>query len=101
MKSIATRLALIAATVMITAVPVLADEVNIWDLREQERGQKDECLLVAKNCLPDTTQERIERIQNEISRGTAVYTTDELRHLNKELEESQKLLEEEMTHGGA
>jgi preprotein translocase subunit SecA len=47
--------------------------------------QRDECLLVARNCSDnvDSYQQRIERLNTEISKGTAVYTENELRILNQ------------------
>jgi hypothetical protein len=47
---------------------------------------KDECLLVAKNCSSDSIQTRIERIENEIKRGTDVYTRDELREMERQID---------------
>jgi len=56
---------------------------------------KDECLLVAWNCAQsvDSIQQRIERLSNEIAKGTAVYTKDELNTLKRKLEEINKDLE--------
>jgi len=65
-------------------------------LEQGQQGGKDECLLVAKNCggEVDTIQQRIERIQKEIGRGTDVYTNDELKSLNRDLENEIKNLEQ-------
>ncbi len=52
-------------------------------------ANKDECLLVAMNCPKDfSTQERIDRLNAEISKGTSVYTPDELNMLKKELNDA-------------
>lgn len=50
-------------------------------------ANKDECLLVAKNCPPDMgiVQHRIDRLNAEIAKGTDVYTPAELRVLNDKL----------------
>ncbi len=50
-------------------------------------ASKDECLLVAKNCPPDMAfvQNRIDRLNAEIAKGTDVYTPAELRVLNDKL----------------
>jgi TolA-binding protein len=96
MRCIAKRIALLAAALMIVAVPVLADEGSIDRRFEQgQQVEKNECLLVAKNCgdQVDTIQQRIDRIKGEISRGSDVYTNDELRRLNRELDEANKTLE--------
>jgi hypothetical protein len=56
---------------------------------------KDECLLVAVRCGDnfDTLQQRIDRLENEISKGRAVYTPEELRILRKKLNNARKTLE--------
>ena len=50
-------------------------------------ANKDECLLVAKNCPPDMAlvQHRIDRLNAEIAKGTDVYTPAELSVLNNKL----------------
>ncbi len=54
-------------------------------------ADKDECLLVAMNCPKDfSTQERIDRLNTEISKGTSVYTPDELNMLKKELNDAYR-----------
>jgi len=95
MRCIVKRIALLAAALMIVAVPVLADEGSIDRRFEQGLTEKNECLLVAKNCgdQVDTIQQRIDRIKGEISRGSDVYTNDELRRLDRELDEANKTLE--------
>lgn len=80
---------------------LMAVGLSVTQVRGEESGRvggslptvgnaKDECLLVAKNCSSDTIQERIERLTNELGRGTTVYTTDELRALENELNEYKK-----------
>lgn len=97
MKAIAKTVTVMAA-VMIAAVPVFALEGGM--VQQDQLVQKDECLLVAKNCPTDSIQERIQRIQTEIGKGSDVYTNDELRRLNRELEVAQRLLDFEMTNTG-
>lgn len=96
MRRITRKLTLLAATLMIFAVPAHADEGTLDRTLEQgQQVEKNECLLVSKNCINevDTIQQRIDRIQKEISRGSDVYTNDELRKLDRELEEANKTLE--------
>lgn len=95
MKCIVGRITLLASALMMFAVPVLADEAAMDRLIEQQRG-KDECLLVAMNCKGqvDSIQQRIDKIKKEIGRGTGVYTNDELKKLNRELDEATRNLEE-------
>ena len=96
MRHILKRVTLLAAALMIVAVPALAEEGSS-DVR-MEQGQqleRNECLLASVNCANqvDSIQQRIDRIKGEISRGNDVYTNDELRTLNRQLEEANKTLE--------
>jgi hypothetical protein len=102
MRAIARTITVMAAALMIAAVPVLAEEGVPFQTEMGSVSQQDEsvnnrdCLLVAKNCPTESIQQRIDRIQTEINRGSAVYTKDELRSLNQELEDSQQLLDSQV-----
>jgi hypothetical protein len=95
MRYISKRIALLAPALMLLAAPVFAEEGAIDKMNELQgqQGGKDECLLVAKNCQADAIQERIERIKTEIDRGPSVYSNDELKTLNKELEYEMRNLD--------
>jgi TolA-binding protein len=104
MKRIALKIALLLAASLISALPALADEGMGSSMMGQDRegqSQKDECLLVAKNCgdRVDTIQQRIARINHEISKGTAVYSREELQHLDSQLHEANRTLELLMSGG--
>lgn len=94
MRRLVKRIALLAAALMIMAVPVLAEDLSVVPSRdpEQQQGGKDQCLLVAMNCgdRAESFQNRIDMIQNEIKKGTDVYTTDELNTLQKRLDEEMR-----------
>jgi len=94
MKCIVGRITLLASALMMFAAPVLADEAAMDRFIQQQSG-KNECLLVAMNCKDqvDTIQQRIEKIKKEIGRGTSVYTNDELKKLNRDLDEATRNLE--------
>jgi hypothetical protein len=51
------------------------------------KGQKDECLIVAKNCIvgEESVMQRAERLQREIDKGSAVYTPEELKSFQEQL----------------
>jgi hypothetical protein len=51
------------------------------------KGQKDECLIVAKNCVVgnETVVQRAERLQREIDKGESVYTPEELKSFHDQL----------------
>ncbi|GFE59990.1 hypothetical protein [Geobacter sp. AOG2] len=106
MNSIARTVTIVAASMLFSAIPVLADEGNMGATESQipqvGQGQKDECLLVAMNCGKDvdSIQERIERLNGEISRGTDVYTPQELRQLQNERDDYNKQFELLIENGG-
>jgi hypothetical protein len=86
MKRLVYRLSLMAAAVMFFSIPARSDEGSA--IRGNDMGvtgAKDECLIVAKNCSAESIQTRIERLENEIKRGTDVYTRDELRELESQI----------------
>lgn len=102
MRYVIRKIALIAAALMIMAVPVLADEAAPNPVREPAaQDGKNECLLVAMNCESqvDSIQQRIDRIQNEINKGNAVYTNDELKRLEDKLDDARKTFEGLFTGG--
>ena len=102
MKNIVARMAVMAAIAVLYAMPAQAAEGmgNAKTVQDQQ-GQKDECLLVAKACpdQQDTIQQRIERLSREVSKGTAVYSRDELRELNSQLQDAYERLDL-LTYGG-
>ncbi len=102
MRRIMFRITLLAAALMIIAAPVLAeDRAEMPGMNPAEQGLKNECLLVSMNCgnQVDSIQERIDRIQIEIGRGTSVYTNDELKRLENRLDEANRTLNELMMGG--
>ena len=111
MNSIARTMSIIAASMLFSAIPVLADEGNMGSTGSQvpqvQQGQKDECLLVAINCgsrvtdSTDSIQHRINRLNREIGRGTDVYTPEELEKLREQRDEyNMELLRMENFGGG-
>ena len=91
MKRFAIIIPTLAAAVMINAVPSLSEEGTTMGGQEPIVVQKDECLLVALNCpdAVDTLSQKIDKLETEINKGTAVYTDAELEILKKKLNEAQ------------
>jgi hypothetical protein len=58
-------------------------QINDYGLK----GQKDECLIVAKNCVVNNESviQRADRIQREIDKGESVYTPEELKSFHDQL----------------
>lgn len=106
MNSIARTMSIVAISMLFSSLPVLADEGNMGSMGPQDsqvqEGQRDECLLVAMNCGRDvdSIQERIERLNTEISRGTDVYTPEELRQLQNERDDYNKQFQTLIENGG-
>jgi hypothetical protein len=102
MKQVISKIAILMAALVVSALPALADELGSRMSDQGQPVQKDECLLVARNCSDsvDTIQQRIQRLSHEISKGTAVYTSDELMRLRMQLLDANKLLEDITTSGG-
>jgi hypothetical protein len=81
------------ASLLISVVPVLSAENKIMD--EFLLPKKDTCLLFAKNCQDNAyvLEQRINQLQGEISKGTTVYTHDELNILKQKLDDANRALE--------
>jgi len=64
------------------------------------KEQKDECLLVSKQCQNATLsiQEKMEKLQQEINKGTTVYTPEELKMLQKKLKDAEDTLDNLLKH---
>lgn len=91
MKRIFYLLAFAAMAVVMGYRPVMAEESGLKD----QKGYKDECLLVAINCGNEiiTLDQKIDKLQKEIAKGTTVYTDDELRILREQLHNARKTQE--------
>jgi hypothetical protein len=99
MRKLAIFVSAMVGSLLIAVVPVLSAERTIWE--EFQTPKKDLCLLLAKNCQDNAyvLQQRIDRLQGEIYKGTTVYTHDELDILKKKLDEATKALEFVFTEG--
>lgn len=104
MRHLITKLGLLSAALLIVAGPVMADDQSVIPSREPEAfpAGKDQCLLVAMNCgdRAESIQNRIDMIKREINKGTAVYTDDELKALQRKLENEERNLMD-ANEGGA
>jgi hypothetical protein len=93
MKSFLVVSALMVASLLYSTVIFSADKTTgVPDSNSQFKDyqgniQKDQCLIVAKNCVggDDSVLKRVERLNNEISKGAAVYTPEELQNLQDQL----------------
>lgn len=76
---------LAAGLFMLSSVPAFAEEAPT---------QKDECLLASRNCMNqvDDIKTRIYKLDQEIKKGTRVYTPQELKKLQDKLKETSDIL---------
>jgi hypothetical protein len=89
MKRLLGILTIVSTSALLSAATLMgADNAPGYD------RQKDECLLVSMNCRDnvDSIQQRIERLNREIAKGTDVYTVDELRVLRDRLDDATRNL---------
>jgi len=86
---------LMSSAILPAAVPLLADETETIDPQDQQTHQKDECLLAARRCGNSaiSIQDKIERLKEEIDKGRAVYTLEELNTLQQKLDEVNRTLD--------
>jgi hypothetical protein len=92
MKSKARFVSVLAAAVMAYSLSAFGAGVEKGqDPGQGSVGQKDECLLVARDCSSDSINARVERIEREISKGTAVYTDSEMDKLQQELQDAVRI----------
>lgn len=93
MKSVRVLLALLVAALLSSPIAYSAEKATglpeeYGQFKSYElNGQKDQCLIVAKNCSGgiDDVLRRVERLNNEIGKGTAVYTPEELKNFQEQL----------------
>lgn len=95
MKGIALKITLVIAASLISALPVLAADMGSGTMGQDRQSGKDECLLMARNCgdQADTIQQRIQRINRELNKGSSVYSNDELRRLQNQLDDANHMME--------
>ncbi|MBJ6751879.1 hypothetical protein [Geomonas anaerohicana] len=100
MKGIVRKLGFLATVTIISALPVAAE--TGMGMSGGDNVQKDQCLLVAQTCRDsvDSLQQRIERLEREIGKGTSVYTKEELNSLEFQLRDAIQNMEV-LTRGGA
>jgi hypothetical protein len=93
MRTLTILVSAILVSMLISVLPVLSAENSMTN--ESLTPKKDTCLLFAKNCQDNAyvLQQRIDRLQREISRGTTAYTDNELNILLEKLDTANQALE--------
>lgn len=93
MKNVLTVLALVAASLLYSTpafseekVRGLPDDYGQYKTYELN-SHKDQCLIVAKNCHggDDNVLKRVDRLNKEIEKGSSVYTPEELKGFQDQL----------------
>ncbi|HXE96781.1 MAG TPA: hypothetical protein VN642_10270 [Dongiaceae bacterium] len=91
MKRIATVISVLMASMLFSAITNIGAENYPAPFGSYGKGvkynQKNECLLVAKNCATEssTVRQRVMDLRKEISKGYKVYTPTELNILKEQL----------------
>jgi peptidoglycan hydrolase CwlO-like protein len=82
-------ISLLAAFMLFASLPAFADETKT------SKDSKDECLLLGQNCANrvDSLQDKIQKLNNEIKKGTKVYSQEELKKLNKDLQDLEDFVD--------
>ncbi|RNC69328.1 MAG: hypothetical protein ED859_07540 [Desulfuromonadales bacterium] len=91
---------LIVAALTLTlcsSMPALAVEHGAAHKQMDEKCAK-ECEMLLRNCSQeaDSLQQKIARLKGEISKGTKVYTIDELKKLEMKLKEANLIMKDLM-----
>lgn len=92
MKHVLVVLALVAASLFSSTTAYSAEKATglsgeYGQYKDFElNSHKDQCLIVAKNCRGnDDVLKRVERLNREIGKGTSVYTPEELKNFQEQL----------------
>lgn len=78
---------ILAAFIIATALPVLA--------QQSTQQEKVICELAAKNCLnrAEILQKRLKKLDADIKKGSRTYSSEDLKNLEKKMQETQELLD--------
>lgn len=95
----------IAAALVLAFVTILHAEEQPQNAPEaaaapQSQSEKDECILNSKDCGDQaiSIQSKIERLKQEIQKGTKVYTPKEVQKLKNRLRDAEDVLDELLFH---
>jgi hypothetical protein len=81
--------------ILVVVAGMVGNVLPALSAEDDPAKQKDECLLITRECgySAQSIQDKIERLKEEIAKGTTVYTADELRILKQKLYEVNKVLD--------
>lgn len=92
MKRIATVISVVTASLLFSAITIFAAQnspatFGAYGGKGVQSNQKNECLLVAKNCATEssTVRQRYIDLKREISKGLRVYSEKELHMMREQL----------------
>jgi len=91
MKKLGSVIFFSVVTFLFSAYPIIADSNCPVSSSEFDKliqsNMKDQCLVVAKNCASEASsvQQRVNDLRREIAKGRYVYSADELRALENQL----------------
>lgn len=81
---------------LVLAVACMGLGVAFAEDKGMTKTEKDECLLVSKNCKNTalSIQEKVKKLQGEIKKGKKVYTAEELKKLEDKLKDAENTLDQ-------
>ena len=99
MKKISMLISVLLATLFIYTMPTSANDSSMGSMQAQLTQQKDECMLVAKNCGNEDlyAQQKVDRLKREIEKGSTVYSPEELSILRNKLNDAYIELNSEIS----
>jgi hypothetical protein len=100
MKRVFSVLSVMAATLLISAMPTLGDEGTMKTF--EEKGKVGECVIANLDCRDkaEALQVRVINLKKEIAKGATIYTNDELNTMYRKLDELNSKLIDALTYGG-
>jgi flagellar motility protein MotE (MotC chaperone) len=80
---------------LVLTVACMGLGVAFADDMQMKESQKDECLLISKNCKNESLsiQEKMEKLNAEIKKGKRIYTAEELKKLENKMKETEEMLD--------
>jgi hypothetical protein len=94
MKTPSLLIMIIVFSLLVNRMPVLAEN-TVTAPSEQDSQEKNECLLAGKHCGYSVVsiQDKIDLLNDEIDKGTTVYSLKELHKLQQKLDDVEKTLD--------
>lgn len=87
---------MLSLCMLFATTPLMAaDGAAVQKRDDTSLSQQDQCLLYSKSCMnqADSLQDKMRKLDAEIKKGTAKYTPEQLRILEKKLKDANDNLD--------